>query len=187
MGLGRGVGGARWLTDRRDYLNTLIPDEEAYRQYGAMLEGLLIARFTLDRPQLETLVGWMSDLVMDTGDARTQAMTAWYQLQAYFQTGESPEWLDNPARLGAMLESINMELEARYTVGLAVGADVSAAAGAKVRLNAGITGARYTEVDLTEEAPELVADLIAFIATNVSEFFSDNETGETQLAVPPSE
>ncbi len=53
-----------------------------------------------------------------------------------------------------------------------------------MRLDTGITAARYTVVNLTEEAPELVSDLLTYISENVQAFFGDNETGVQQLIVP---
>lgn len=187
MGLGRGAGGARWLLDRRDYLNTLIPREEPYRQFGAVLDGLLIAQFTLNKEQLLTLVNWLASLVSGEGDARTQALDAWQGIQTFFRTGEQPAWMSDLEPLRALFTNISLELEARYTVALAMAAELSAASGAKGRVDGGVTGARYTVLDLTQEAPEMVAELLTFIAENMQTFFGESMAGETQLTVPAEE
>jgi hypothetical protein len=174
-GFGRG-----FLLQNKNYLNTILPQRD-YREYGAIVQGLLTFEFQLNKAHLEALVAWIGDLITDEGDARAQATRVWNDLQNLFRTGRLPSWMTDEEQIRAFVRTVGLQkAEFRFSVGLALAAGAHAGEGAKVRLHGGMTGVRYHEYDLINTIGS--QELIDYVAAHLRAFLGETG-GSDQLNV----
>jgi len=144
VGLQQGIGGA-WAKQNAALLRTMLPEKGSALDTAMLTDATLDVGLTLGRPQLQALLDVARKAV-----AAFDADTAIADLVTMGATGRLPAWL--PARdLGrVVLGSMVHKAEARILGGFALGGQLQAAAGPKLKLDGRASGYAFYKLDLLE-------------------------------------